>query len=137
MSIHCPFFRGTGLTHDLLGSWQVSGITVAQTGLPFSVANGSGFGDNAGVANGTSASGYRPDLVGNPHSLSGNTNPLLFYNPSAFAIPTGLRFGDVGRNTLNLPARLNFNFGAFKRFTINERAGFEFRVETFNLFNHT
>jgi hypothetical protein len=132
-----PFFRGTGLTHDLLGSWQVSGITVAQTGLPFSVSNGSGFGDNAGVANGTSASGSRPDLVGNPHSLSGNTNPLLFYNPNAYAVPTGLTFGDVGRNTLNLPGRLNFNFGAFKSFTINERMGFQFRVETFNLFNHT
>ena len=132
-----PFFRSPGLVHDIAGGWQVSGITVAQTGLPFSVANNSGNNDNAGVANGTSASGSRPDLVGNPHNLSGNTNPLLFYNPNAYAVPTGLTFGNVGRNTLNFPGRLNFNFGAFKRFSIKERAGFEFRVETFNLFNHT
>jgi len=36
-----------------------------------------------------------------------------------------------------LPGRLNLDFGLFKRFAINERAGFEFRAETFNLFNHT
>jgi hypothetical protein len=132
-----PFFRGSGRAHNLLGGWQVSGITVAQTGTPFSISNGSGIGDNAGVANGTSASGSRPDLAGNPHSLSGNTDPLLFYNPNAFAIPTGLTFGNVGRNTLYLPGRLNFNFGAFKRFSIKEKAGFEFRWETFNIFNHT
>jgi len=132
-----PFFRSAGLAHNVLGGWQVSGITIAQTGLPFSVVNNSGFGDNAGVANGTSATGSRPDLVGDPHNLNGNTDPLLFYNPNAYAVPRGLTFGNVGRNTLNLPGRLNFNFGTFKRFTISERAGFEFRVETFNLFNHT
>jgi len=137
-----PLFRGSGLTHNILGGWQVSGITVAQTGTPFSIANGGGFGDNAGVGNGTSATGSRPDLVGDPRSgFSSNQDPSvagpLFYNPAAFAAPRGLTFGDVGRNTLNLPGRLNFNFGAFKRFTINERTGFEFRWETFNIFNHT
>ena len=131
-----PFFRGNGLTHEVLGGWQVSGITVAQTGLPFNISNGTTFGDNAGVANGTGTSS-RPDLVGNPHNLSGNTNPLQFYNANAFAIPTALTFGNLGRNALNLPGRLNFNFGLFKRFTINEKTGFEFRAETFNLFNHT
>jgi hypothetical protein len=134
-----PFFRGSdnSLARNTLGGWQVSGITVAQTGTPFNVVNGSGIGDNAGVANDTSSAGSHPDLVGNPHSLSGNTNPLQFYNPAAYAVPTALTFGNVGRNTLNLPGRLNFNFGLFKRITINERAGFEFRAETFNLFNHT
>jgi Carboxypeptidase regulatory-like domain len=132
-----PFFRSPGLVHDIAGGWQVSGITLAQTGLPFSVVNNSGFNDNAGVGNSTSATGSRPDLIGDPHNLSGNTDPLLFYNPNAYSAPRGLTFGNVGRNTLNLPGRLNFNFGAFKRFSIKERAGFEFRVETFNIFNHT
>ena len=132
-----PFFRGSGLLHDTLGGWQISGITVAQKGLPFSVVNGVSPGDNAGVANGTASTGSRADLVGNPHNNSGNTNPLLFYNPNAYTTPQGLTFGNVGRNTLNYPGRLNFNFGLFKRFAINERVGFEFRAETFNLFNHT
>jgi len=137
---YLPFFRGSGLAHNVLGGWQISGITVAQTGLPFNVTNGSGFGDNAGVGNGT-GTGSRPDLVGNPHSAFTANDPTqrgpLFYNPAAFAVPRGLTFGNVGRNTLNLPGRLNFNFGLFKRFAVNERAGFEFRWETFNIFNHT
>jgi TonB-dependent Receptor Plug Domain. len=135
-----PFFKGGGLTNKLLGGWQVSGITIAQTGTPFSVTNGTNFGDNAGVGNGT-GTGSRPDLVGDPHSGFTSNDPTtfgpLFYNPSAYAVPTGLTFGDVGRNTLFLPGRLNFDFGVTKRFAITESTGLDFKWEAFNLFNHT
>jgi hypothetical protein len=135
-----PFFKGSGLSHKLLGGWQVSGITVAQTGTPFSVTNGTTYGDNAGVGNGV-GTGSRPDLVGNPNAVGTTEFPdergPLFYNPGAFALPTGLTFGNIGRDTLYMPGRLNFDFGMFKRFAINERSGFEFRWENFNLFNHT
>jgi hypothetical protein len=137
-----PFFKGSGFSHTLLGGWQVSGITVAQTGTPFSVTNGlNSFGDNAGVANGT-GTGSRPNLVGDPHSGFTSTQdptergPLAF-NPAAFSFPTGLTFGNVGRNTLYLPNHVNFDFGVFKRFEITERTGFDFRWENYNLFNHT
>jgi Carboxypeptidase regulatory-like domain/TonB-dependent Receptor Plug Domain len=136
-----PIFKHPGLSHTLLGGWQVSGITTAQTGLPFTVTNGTTFGDNAGVGNGV-GTGSRPDLVGDPNaSLSQTEFPdvrgPVIGNPAAFALPTGLTFGNVGRNTMNYPGRLNFDFGTFKRFAINERAGFEFKWECFNLFNHT
>jgi hypothetical protein len=135
-----PFFKGTGLSNKLLGGWQVSGITVAQTGTPFNVSNDTNFSDNAGVGNGTGSSS-RPDLVGNPHSGFSSNDPStfgpLFYNPSAYAIPTGLTFGNVGRNTLYLPGRVNFDFGVTKRFVVTERTGFDFKWEAFNLFNHT
>jgi hypothetical protein len=139
-----PFFKGSGLEHSLLGGWQVSGITVAQSGLPFTVINATTFSDNAGVGNGTATAGSRPDLAGNPGAVTaaqkaaaaGVIGPLA-YNPAAFAVPTGLTFGNVGRNTLNLPGRLNFDFGVFKQFPIDERRGFQFRWETFNTFNHT
>ncbi len=138
-----PIFRGTGgLSHALLGGWQLSGIVVAQTGTPFSVTDGlPSFADNAGVGNGT-GTGARPDLASNPKAgFSAGQDPAnrgpLAYNPAAFIAPTGLTFGDVGRNTLYLPGRLNFDLGTFKRFAINEKTGFEFRWENFNLFNHT
>jgi hypothetical protein len=135
-----PFAKTPGLKHTLLGGWQVSGITVAQSGTPFSVTNGTQFGDSAGVGNGV-GTGSRPDLVGDPGSGSmtdtGGERGPLYFNPGAYAVPTGLTFGNVGRNTLYLPGRLNFDFGTFKRFAINERSGFEFKWETFNLFNHT
>jgi len=127
----------------MLGGWQLSGITVAQTGTPVSVYNNSTYGDNAGVGNGV-GTGSRPDLVGDPSAIApaeqaaaAATFGPLYYSPSAFALPTGLTFGTVGRNTLRLPGRLNFNMGLFKRFAINERYGFDFRWETFNTFNHT
>ena len=135
-----PFFKGTGLKHTLLGGWQLSGITIAQTGTPFSVTNDTDFGDSAGVANGV-GTGSRPDLVGDPHSsvtsdVPGVRGPLL-YDPAAFAIPRGLTFGDVGRNTIAGPGRINFDFGLFKRFSFGETRALDFRWENFNLFNHT
>lgn len=137
-----PFFKSGGLQHTLLGGWQVSGITIAQTGTPFSVTNGTAFGDSAGVGNGV-GTGSRPDLVGNPKSgvaqAAANSSAFgqLFYNPSAFAIPRGLTFGDVGRNTLYMPGRLNFDSGLFKRFSFGETKALDFRWENFNFFNHT
>jgi len=119
-----PFFKNPGLAHTILGGWQVSGITIAQSGTPFSVTNGTDFGDAAGVANGV-GTGSRPDLVGNPNSSVQSDVPTvrgkLFYDPAAFAAPIGLTFGNVGRNTLKNPSRVNFDFGLFKRFAFGER----------------
>jgi carboxypeptidase family protein len=136
-----PFFKGAGFAHHALGGWQISGITIAQTGTPFSVGNDTTFGDNAGVGNGV-GTGSRPDLIGNPHSgFTANQEPGVFgplwFNPAAFAIPTGLTFGNVGRNTLYLPGRVNFDFGLFKRFSFGESRAIDFRWENFNIFNHT
>lgn len=154
-----PFFKGTGLTHTLLGGWQWSGITLIQSGTPFSVYNsgcnpcGNGTaeipGDNAGAGNGSSqidnlstlSGGSYPDLVSNPRAGVQNTpqpglGPLL-YNPSAFVAPQGLTFGDAGRNILNNPWRTNFDMALIKHFAVTESKYFEFRAEAFNVFNHT
>ena len=140
-----PFFRNPGFVHNTLGGWQVSGITTVQTGLPFSISNDTDFGDSAGLGNGVGTAS-RPDLVGNPYVISqadrdaaaeGGVRGPLIYNPGAFAVPTGLTTGTLGRNTLRLPGRVNFDFGLFKLFALNEKMHFEFRAETFNLFNHT
>jgi Carboxypeptidase regulatory-like domain len=144
-----PFYKhDSGWKHTLLGGWQWSGITVALTGAPFSVANGTQYSDNAGLANGA---GYQvvpsfPDVVGNPNTVpaavqqsfqaSGFFGKLL-YNPTAFTLPVGLTIGNAERNMLRMPGRLNFDMGLMKRFEFKERYAFEFRWETFNTFNHT
>jgi len=141
-----PFLTRTGLLHALLGHWALSGLTTYQTGTPFSVVNGS-YNDHAGVGNSAlngngNGLGSYPDLIGDPRvtpaqkEAIGVLGPLL-YNPAAFAEPTGLTFGNGGRNILNSPSRLNFDMGLFKRFTIRESTSFEFRAEAFNVFNHT
>ncbi len=136
-----PFFTKAGVLHTLLGGWQWSGLFTYQTGTPFSITNGS-FGDNAGVGNAVGTGSY-VDVIGNPGAGVTNSNvpgapgPLL-YNPAAFGQPTGLTFGDAGRNILNYPSRWNMDMGIFKRFAVNkERQAVEFRAEGYNVFNHT
>jgi hypothetical protein len=142
---------GTGTvsesTQRVLKGWELSGITSFQSGTPFSVVNAGGFSgisvpDNAGVENSLGLGSY-PDLVGNPHGPipSGGNNgesfgPLLL-NPGAFAAPTGLTFGDAGRNALNNPSRLNFDMALLKHIQVREHSQLELRLETFNTFNHT
>jgi hypothetical protein len=144
-----PFFRhSSGLTKTLLGGWQWSGITLAQSGAPFTVSNGSQYSDSAGVGNGVvgGVTASFPEVVGNPNVVPAAVQQAfqaqhlfgkLQYNPVAFDIPVGLTFGDAARNELRMPGRLNFDMGLFKRFAFGEHYAFEFRAETFNTFNHT
>jgi Carboxypeptidase regulatory-like domain len=131
----------------LLRGWQLSGITVYQTGTPFSVINGGSSGgisvsDNGGVANYFGTGSYA-DCVGNPYfgTPAGGNNaqsfgPLLG-NPGAFVAPRGLTFGDCGRNSMNNPNRINFNVSLLKHFKVFGERDLEFRTEAFNVFNHT
>ena len=52
-------------------------------------------------------------------------------------MPTGLTFGNSGRNSLRNPNRTNFDMALFKHFAIKESMAFEFRAEAFNIFNHS
>jgi hypothetical protein len=140
-----PFFRGKGLTHSLLGGWQVTGITSIQTGSPFSVYNTGDGGnlstpsDNAGVANGIGSASY-PDLISDPLANLPPTQKGLagppYGNPGAFVAPRGLTFGDAGRNILRNPRQTNFDMALFKHFNVKEFLNIEFRAEAFNVFNH-
>ena len=141
-----PFFKAPGMTHTLLGGWQVSGITTALSGAPFTVSTGNtAFPDNAGLASGIGNSVQAfTSLVANPNTVTQAQRDaysgifgVLGFNPDAFAAPVGLTDGTFGRNNLRLPGRLNFDFGLFKSFPIKERYAFEFRWENFNVFNHT
>ena len=135
------FQHAKGLKGLMLGGWQLSGITTAQTGEPVTIINGGTY-DNAGVGNSV-GSGSFADLVGDPHGPKPSFTPVpyivygpLLYNPGAYSQPTGLTFGDSGRNSLIGPGRVNFDMGLFKHFKVGESKAFEFRAEAFNTFNH-
>lgn len=135
-----PGIASSRTLNAIFGGWQLSGITTFQTGTPFSVLNGA-IGDNAGVGNGLGSGSYA-DLIGDFDNEpdSGTLAPLegpLLYNPDAFAEPTGLTFGNSGRNRLRNPNRTNFDMALFKHIKPSERTLVEFRTEAFNIFNHT
>lgn len=132
---------------QVLNGWQLSGITLFETGIPFTIVNnGSPTGisvlDNAGVANGIGSGSY-PDLIGNPRGgrprggSNGTSFGPLLRNPGAYAAPRGLTFGNAGRNSLNNPQRWNFDVALLKNFLLREGLNMEFRAEAFNVFNHT
>ena len=126
--------------------WELSGITVFQSGTPFSVLNGGAVdgtsaADNAGVVTVAGPASY-PDVASNPgaaapRSSGANTFGPLLGNPNRFVAPTGLTFGNAGRNSLTNPKRTNFDMALAKFFPLSEGRSFEFRIEGFNVFNHT
>ena len=130
---------------SVLDGWEFSGITLFQSGTPFTVINtvgntGISVTDNAGVSSGLGiaasypdiAPGWQPNPGGNPQSFG----PLI-QNPSKYVAPRGLTFGDAGRNSANNPSRLNFDMAFAKRLKVAESRQLEFRAEAFNVFNRT
>jgi hypothetical protein len=134
----------SALANQLLDGWEISGVTLFQSGTPFTVINSAGntgisLTDNAGVSSGLGIAASYPDVVKGltaPFNNSQSVGPLIG-NPSQFVAPRGLTFGDAGRNFLNNPGRTNFDLALLKHFKIRESGQLEFRAEAFNVFNHT
>jgi hypothetical protein len=129
---------------QLFGGWELSGVTIFQSGTPFTVINSAGntgisLTDNAGVSSGLGIAASYPDVAQGfsvPGSNSQSFGPLLA-NPSRFVAPRGLTFGDAGRNFLNNPGRWNFDMSVLKHFKVTESSELQFRIELFNIFNNT
>jgi hypothetical protein len=62
---------------------------------------------------------------------------VQFVNPAAFAQPAAGTFGNEKRNQFYGPGFSDVDFSIFKNTPITERVNTQFRVEMFNLFNHT
>jgi len=129
-----PFGRGRRwfsswkrLPESVLGGWSIGGITVLSSGLPMGIVV---LGDpaNTGDVN-------RPNLIGNP-ALEESERTLDRWFDTAAIVPNApFTYGNAGRNILDQPGRLNFDFGAFKAFELTERVGLQFRAEAFNATN--
>jgi len=125
--------------------WQLAGITTVQTGQPFSV-----FGSFFGVP-------LRPDQIGHPRinnrnpdaaidgALPAGCNTSLALQclgtplESSFNIASALRFygGSLWRNSYTGPGLTTFDFSILKNTTLKEAKNLQFRVEFFNLLNHS
>jgi hypothetical protein len=152
-----PWFKSqNGFAGKILGGWQISGVTVLQTGTPFNITEPT---DRSLSGAGSD----RPDWVG--------SSPLQFFNPrntntsnggpnrafngtgggtataatnpnfrrvgsgTSFALGAG-RYGSLGRNVFHGPGDIIFDVTLMKRTRIGENKTLEFRSEFFNIFNH-
>jgi hypothetical protein len=137
------------IPRTIFSNWTLSGITVYQSGTPFSVINSasaSGISvlDNAGLALGLGADSY-PDLAPSgaagaqcttPQFATGTFGPVLG-NRCRYVAPRGLTQGDAGRNAARNPDRLNFDSALLREFKVWGERSIQFRAEAFNLFNTT
>ena len=117
----------SGVLNQIVGGWQVGGITSVSTGNWFTIT------DDNGVAN-SDGNSQRPDLIGDPRGKP--CVPNTFFNTCAFADPPSGSFGNVSRNSVQGPGYQIWDFSVFKNFPITERTKLEFRAEFFNVFNH-
>jgi len=161
-----PKFTGQGgFRAALVNDWSISGVTIFQSGQPYSVY------DYSGSVGGIYYSGNDyitnpivPILSGTPSSVvtghlgTDPSSPAL--NPNAFGVvtiapgtggvppcgPTATTayfcdtvetgFSNVGRNTFRGPFQNRFDFSVMKLFHINERFQLKYRFDAFNIFNH-
>jgi hypothetical protein len=144
-----PMKHGSFLDNPVTRGWTVSGIVTYQKGLPFSVTDstsGGIFGTAAGTAQflcGRIADAYthgttqqkldhylRPECFGTAPLIPGLPTINGGANPGA----TG--WGTTPRNAFRSPYQQNWDISLQKAFTIAESHSFQFRMDTFNLFNH-
>jgi outer membrane receptor protein involved in Fe transport len=139
-----PFFKDAhGWSGQVLGNWQVSGITTLMTGTPFTVFDSKDVSEQGGAPEITGFSANRPDLVSGQDPNSGPKSANAWLNAAAFARITPdpnspvQQFGSAGRNIAEGPGYANWDFSAVKNIRVAEAKEFQFRAEFFNIFNHT
>jgi hypothetical protein len=160
------FAHATGAKKAAFGGWQVSGVTIFQNGLPFSIFDsgagtaflgqgstpllGASLAPGASIASGLS-SGDIHSRVANGYLNPAAFTPVPYYYypttaPGQCAIPTGpdpsgntcvTGFGDLGRNIYHGPFQQNWDVSFLKHFKIGERQDVRFAADFFNLWNHT
>jgi hypothetical protein len=116
---------------SVLGGWELAAIGTMETGQPLNITLGGAQGSN-GLASATNRPNYSGS-VSYPHTVS------QWFATSAFSLPAIGQWGSLTKGAIRGPGRNNWNVSLFKNFVFNEKRGtmLEFRVESFNSFNHT
>jgi hypothetical protein len=126
-----PWQSGGGyqnIGRAIVSDWQINGVFGAFSGLPFTVrANQASLNTPSNLQTG--------DLVGDLEKVGAAGSAGTFYDVSAFAQPTGVRFGNTGRNQFRGPGGVNLDLSLFRAFSLGETRRLEFRVEAGNITN--
>jgi hypothetical protein len=131
-------------TRAVLDNWQISGIASRISGAPGATI-GLKFSNSANVTGG--GDGARPRMTCDPMSAAPRSfahwfNPGCVSSPIAGAVATSTKPytpGDPGnapKVNYYLPADTNFDTALFKNIPFYREAMLQFRLETYNTFNH-
>ncbi|HEV2273174.1 MAG TPA: carboxypeptidase regulatory-like domain-containing protein [Acidobacteriaceae bacterium] len=129
-----PFGRGRRFLSNAnravdaaLGGWEIAGIFMDRTGLPFTPTISSD------VAN-TGVSGQWPNRVGS--GALAHPTAQKWFDTSAFTIPAKYTYGNSRRDILRSDGLVDLDTTLKKNFTFTESKIMELRFESFNLANH-
>lgn len=126
-----PYNRSPNkLLATVAGGWAVNGIVQVTSGQPFTVTTGTDA-ENVGCCN-----QQRANVSGNPNS--GSKTRAQWFNTSAFSVPAAYTYGNEKPNSMVSQHWNNVDMSLFRQFRLGlgEERYFEFRAESFNLFNN-
>ena len=134
-----PFGRGrlvnvqSAWLNGIVSGWTISGLSEIHSGTALSVVDST---NNTG----TYSDGVRPDLTGNPNSLSSSRSRSAkvaeWFDTSAFTQNAAFTFGDAPRTFGRGPRLVTSDASLIKKVSLSEVGAVEFRVEALNVFNH-
>jgi hypothetical protein len=119
----------TGTSATILGGWQLNGLFAAYSGRPFTLSASSASLNMPGNA-------QTPDQIKEKVDTLGNVgDDGTYFDTTAFARVTEVRFGNVGRNTMRGPGVVNLDASLFRTFKLSPKFDLQFRAEAFNVSN--
>ncbi len=156
-SYDLPFGKGmSGFAGKAINGWNVSGITIAQSGDPLTFIS-----TGAGTAFGTSSTSYltgvaTAQLCGNEPILGSGSivsrvrsgqyfnDAAFFSSPGVECLPAPVPYGDAtalgyGNSRVGAvlgPGQFNWDISILKNTQITERVRMQFRTDFYNAFNH-
>ena len=121
----------------VVNGWNISGITILQSGGPLTPNNGLGMaGVNQRLVTGSPDYNAYPQLVPGCNPTS-NLGSHQLFNAACFTAPTAGQNGPAELPYyIRGPWFWNSDLSLHKSFNITERQRLEFRIESFNFLNH-
>jgi hypothetical protein len=112
------------------GDWQLNGITTVHSGQPITPQLSTSSANTGDP---------RPNRIANGNLPSDQQSVSHWFDTSAFVRPPDGTFGNAGRDVIESPGAVNFDFSALKKFPVKKlgEAGLiQIRAEFFNILNH-
>jgi len=121
------------LLNGVLDNWTIGSIFEVHSGTALSVIDAT---NNTG----TYSDGVRPNIAGDPNSLSSsrsrNQKVTEWFNTAAFTQNAAFTFGNAPRTFGRGPGTLLMDASLLKELKVRERTSVQFRAEALNILNH-
>jgi hypothetical protein len=122
-------WMGESMLGKIVGGWQLSGLLIAQSGVPLTITG-------SGTALNTPGNTAFADLIGEHRVLGGLGPGKLYFDPSVYAQPVSGTQGNLRRNNgPEGPGFWQLDMSLFKRFSVGGTRFAEIRVDAFNATN--